>query len=131
MRIPVPTNKLVAFTLLGAVLTAGVAGGLVLSDGQPVPPDPSPPAQQAAQDAPAPNPNFTPAVQRSAGYEDEEREAHEEREEHENEAESDDEDEDKGHDEEDHDVDETEDHDEAERDDAAEDDEDKDGDAGW
>ncbi|MFD1633100.1 hypothetical protein ACOZ4L_12155 [Haloplanus ruber] len=84
MRIPLPNNKLVAFTLAGALLTAVVAGGLAMpgvglgqaggdsdSPGTPA----SDASQQAAADAPTPNEDFTPAVQTQSGYEDE---AHEE-----------------------------------------------------
>jgi hypothetical protein len=80
MRIPIPKNKLVAFTLAGAVLTAVVAvtlafpipgvtawndtgdGSRVTSVGVP----------QATTDAPTPNQDFTPAVQTRTDYEDEE-----------------------------------------------------------
>ena len=84
MRIPLPTNRLVAMTLAGALLTMVVAGGLAfpglgltsLSDG-----DTGITAsdQQTAGDAPQPNENFTPAVQTGGDgesgdgeYEDEE-----------------------------------------------------------
>ncbi|WP_205738836.1 hypothetical protein [Halonotius aquaticus] len=84
MRIQLPTNRLVAMTLAGALLTMVVAGGLVfpglgltsLSDG-----DTGITAsdQQTAGDAPQPNENFTPAVQTGGDgksgdgeYEDEE-----------------------------------------------------------
>jgi len=68
MRIPLPTNRLVAMTLAGALLTMVVAGGLAfpglglasLSDD-----DTGVTAgdQQTAGDAPQPNESFTPAVQ--------------------------------------------------------------------
>ncbi|WP_256290881.1 hypothetical protein [Halobellus inordinatus] len=87
MRVPVPKNKLVAFTLVGALLTAGVAGALALpgggltqageqtdSPGSTV----SDASQQVAADAPTPNQEFTPAVQTQSGYEDEEHEEYEE-----------------------------------------------------
>ncbi|WP_158293477.1 hypothetical protein [Halorubrum sp. SS7] len=87
MRVPVPKNKLVAFTLVGALLTAGVAGALALpggglaqvgeitdSSGSTA----SDVAQQAASDAPTPNQEFTPAVQTQSGYEDKEHEEYEE-----------------------------------------------------
>ncbi|WP_311170546.1 hypothetical protein [Halobellus ordinarius] len=76
MRVPVPTNRLVAFTLLGALLTALVAGGLafpglgLVTDSSGLAPGDSGGTQQVAGDAPEPNQNFTPAVQ--SGYEDEE-----------------------------------------------------------
>lgn len=83
MRIPVPTNRLVAFTLVGALLTAVVAGGLAFPNavGSLSPTDElgrapfeklagnggsgaGESAQQgAATQAPEPNENFTPAVQ--------------------------------------------------------------------
>ncbi|WP_197428045.1 hypothetical protein [Halogeometricum sp. CBA1124] len=103
MRIPVPNNKLVAFTLAGALLTAVVAGGLALPGvglGQAGEQSDSPgtsasdASQQAAADAPTPNQDFTPAVQTQSGYEDEEHEEyeeHEEDEDHEEEYEEEDE----------------------------------------
>ncbi|MDQ2074928.1 hypothetical protein RBH20_20610 [Haloarcula sp. H-GB4] len=87
MRVPVPKNKLVAFTLVGALLTAGVAGSLALPGGglaqtgeQPNSPDTpgSDDSQQVTADAPTPNQEFTPAVQTQSGYEDEEHEEYEE-----------------------------------------------------
>ena len=87
MRVPVPKNKLVAFTLVGALLTAGVAGALALPGGglaqageQPNSPDTpaSESSQQVTADAPTPNQEFTPAVQTQSGYEDEEHEEYEE-----------------------------------------------------
>lgn len=100
MRIPVPNDRLVAFTLVGAVLTAVVAGGLAFpipgltgpGDGGTVtdrtPAGPS----NAAADAPTPNQDFTPAVQTRSGdgdgdderYEDD----HDDREEDEREGEA-------------------------------------------
>ncbi|MFB6092965.1 MAG: hypothetical protein ABEK02_08155 [Haloquadratum sp.] len=82
MRVPVPTNKIVLFTLAGALLTAAVAGGLAYPSAL----DGTLPAevtesglaqigteqdrsasatQEAAtpQTPPKPNENFTPAVQ--------------------------------------------------------------------
>jgi len=105
MRIPVPNNKLVAFMLAGALLTAVVAGGLALpgvglgqSSEQPDSPgtSESDTSQQVASDAPTPNQDFTPAVQTQSGYEDEEHEEyedHEDDEEQEEEYEAEDEDE--------------------------------------
>lgn len=82
MHIPVPDNKLVAFTLAGALLTALVAGALAVpgvgltpaDDGT----DGSGPnsSYQGTGDAPTPNQEFTPAVQQSGG-EDEEYEGEE------------------------------------------------------
>ena len=94
MRVPVPNNKLVAFTLAGALLTTVVAGalalpgGLGLADEEPETSASDAP-QQVAADAPTPNQDFTPAVQTQSGYEDEEHEGYEE--------------EDEGHEEEDED----------------------------
>lgn len=86
MRIPVPTNKLVAFTLVGALLTAivavGLAGpltGLTQSGeqaGQAGSTNADPP-QQVAADAPTPNQNFTPAVQTQSEHEEDEHEEYE------------------------------------------------------
>jgi len=82
MRIPVPNDRLVAFTLAGALLTAVVAGGLAFPDlglGQQVGAggDDAGGPPQAGADAPAPNENFTPAVQTQSEY----HEGHEEYEE--------------------------------------------------
>lgn len=91
MRVPVPTNRLVAFTLAGALLTAVVAGGLAFPGLIPgVSPDSPGDAtsadtdatQRLAADAPEPNQEFTPDVQTQSSYE--EYEEHEE-EEHEDE----------------------------------------------
>lgn len=76
MRIPVPTNRLVAFTLAGALLTTVVAAGLAFPGfglGQPAEPSSDQPAdsQQVAADAPTPNQGFTPAVQTQTGYDEE------------------------------------------------------------
>ncbi|WP_254831752.1 hypothetical protein [Haloglomus salinum] len=89
MRVPIPRNRLVAFTLAGAVLTAVVAVGLAfpalgLTD------DPDSPSvgdsgtNTVAPDAPTPNQNFTPAVSQPSSYEEEE---HEDEDEDEHEAE--------------------------------------------
>ncbi|TKX71994.1 hypothetical protein EXE40_05815 [Halorubrum sp. GN11GM_10-3_MGM] len=108
---PVPNNKLVAFTLVGALLTAGVAGALALPGGglaqvgeQPNSPGTtaSDASQQAASGVPTPNEDFTPAVQTQSGYEDEEYEEDEyEDEEHEDDEEDEYEDEEHEDDEED------------------------------
>jgi len=91
MRIPVPDNRLVAFTLAGALLTAVVAGGLAVPGvglGQPGERSDSPrtsasdASQQVAADSPTPAQDFTPAVQTRSGSDDED---HEEYEEHEDE----------------------------------------------
>ena len=92
MRVPVPNNKLVAFTLVGALLTAGVAGALALPDGGLSQAGEQPDAtgttasdasQQVGTDAPTPNQAFTPAVQSQSDYEDEEHDEYEDDEEHE------------------------------------------------
>ena len=105
MRLPIPKNKLVAFTLAGALLSAVIAGGLAFPiPGVTAPGDTgsdsgteSTGAPQAAADAPTPNEDFTPAVQTRTGYEGEEHEEyeHDDEDEHEKrEGEHDDEDED-------------------------------------
>lgn len=90
VRIPVPNNKLVAFTLVGALLTAGIAGALAFPGGglaqsgeqtDSASAPTSDAAQQVAADAPTPNENFTPEVQTRSGYEGEEHEEYEEYEE--------------------------------------------------
>ncbi len=93
MRSPVPSNKLVAFTLAGALLTAIVAGGLAIPGGglaqageeiDSLDATGSDASQQVAADAPTPNQDFTPEVQTESGYEEhEEYEEDEEGEEHE------------------------------------------------
>ncbi|GAB6862475.1 hypothetical protein ACFR97_16940 [Haloplanus litoreus] len=101
MRLPIPKNKLVAFTLAGALLTAVIAGGLAFPiPGVTAPGDTagdsgtqSTGAPQSAADAPTPNQDFTPAVQTQTGYEGEEHEAYEEDDEDEHEEYEDDEDE--------------------------------------
>jgi hypothetical protein len=79
MRLPIRKNRLVAFTLVGALLTAVIAGGLTF----PIPGVTGPGGTggdsgtqstgtpQSAADAPATNEDFTPAVQTQTGYEDE------------------------------------------------------------
>jgi hypothetical protein len=108
MRVPVPKNKLVAFTLVGALLTAGVAGALALPGGglaqageqsDSAGSTASNTPQQVAADAPTPNQDFTPAVQTQSGYEDEEHEEYEENDEHEAEEEEYEEEHDDEHDE--------------------------------
>lgn len=85
MRLPVPNNRLVAFTLVGALLTTLVAGGLAfpgLGLGQPadqISDDTNGP-QQAGADAPTPNQDFTPAVQTQSGYDEDHEEEYEEHE---------------------------------------------------
>jgi len=84
MQLPLPTNRLVALTLAGAVLTAVVAVGLASpslfgadtagATGSDAPPGAS---AQLPPDAPTPNTQFTPAVQTPSG-EHEEYEGYEE-----------------------------------------------------
>ncbi|WP_324666177.1 hypothetical protein [Haloarcula sediminis] len=89
MRIPIPNNKLVAFTLVGALLTTGIAGALAMPGGlaqsgaqtTSANATTSDASQQVAADAPTPNQNFSPEVQTQSGYEDEEHEEYEEDEE--------------------------------------------------
>jgi hypothetical protein len=108
VRIPIPNNRLVALALVGAVLTAIVAGGLAFpipgvtesgdtGDAPGAAASTAPPP--SAADAPTPNPEFTPAVQEQSvdgrgdheAYEDDEHEETGERDgdhdEHEDEAE--------------------------------------------
>lgn len=96
MRLPVPTNRLVAFTLAGALMTMVVAGVLAVpgglaetSDREATPAAADGGQAQFGADAPTPNQNFTPAVQTQSGYgeHEEEYEEHEEDEEHEEEEE--------------------------------------------
>lgn len=76
MRIPVPRNRLVALTLLGALLTTVVAGGLVVGDNVSLGDHDDAPATDAphtaSADSPTPNDDFTPAVQTQSGHEEEE-----------------------------------------------------------
>jgi len=115
MRVPVPKNKLVAFTLVGALLTAGVAGALALPGGslaqageQPNSPDTpaSGSSQQVTADAPTPNQEFTPAVQTQSGYEDEEHEEYEEDDDEDDEDEDDEDEDEEEHEDEEHEEDE-------------------------
>lgn len=107
MRIPIPKNRIVAFTLAGALLTTIVAGGLAFpafgfidgQDGGASAPDGTP-SQQVAADAPTPNQNFTPAVQKEYGEYDDEEHDHdeEEHEEHDDEEYDEEHDDDEEHD---------------------------------
>ena len=86
MRVPVPTNRLVAFTLAGALLTAVVAGGLAFpglipgvstdSSGDATSAD-TDATQRLAADAPEPNQDFTPDVQTQSSSEEHEEEEYE------------------------------------------------------
>lgn len=102
MHLPVPNNKLVAFTLAGALLTAIVAGALAIpgqglaqmsETDEPASPGGSNASQQTAADAPTPNQEFTPSVQTQSGYEDDEYEEHEDEDEYDEAEDEDDEDE--------------------------------------
>ncbi|MFC7133338.1 MULTISPECIES: hypothetical protein [Salinibaculum] len=93
MHVPLPRNRLVQLTLVGALLTTLVAAALVvpggLGDQSPAPRDAT---DNLSADAPTPNGNFTPAVSGGGGsgeYEDEEYEPDE----HEREEEEEDDDE--------------------------------------
>ncbi len=86
MRVPVPTNRLVAFTLAGALLTAVVAGGLAFPGLIPEVSTDSPgdatsadtdATQRLAADAPEPNQDFTPDVQTQSSSEEHEEEEYE------------------------------------------------------
>ena len=100
MRLPVPTNKLVAFTLGGALLTAIVAvglgaplGGLTQSDAATTTPASDSGAAQTAADAPTPNQQFTPVVQTQSGYDEHDEAEYEDYDEEEHEEDEEDEDE--------------------------------------
>mgnify|MGYP007039258104 CR=1 FL=1 len=89
MRVPVPNNRLVAFTLAGALLTALVAGALAVPLGpaseQETTTANANGSSQLAADAPTPNQDFTPTVQTQSGYsehEEAEEDEHEEDDEH-------------------------------------------------
>ncbi|MFB6184691.1 MAG: hypothetical protein ABEI96_09075 [Haloarculaceae archaeon] len=73
MRSPLPTNRLVALTLVGALLTTIVAVGLVLPGfglAESTDAGGATTQQAAAGDVPTPNQNFTPAVQTQSGGEE-------------------------------------------------------------
>ncbi|WP_169302371.1 hypothetical protein [Halorientalis salina] len=74
MRLPLPTNRLVALTLLGALATAVVASAIVVpgvidSTGDTAGQSPT---VTPSGDAPQPNEDFTPAVSGGEEHEDEE-----------------------------------------------------------
>lgn len=81
MRNPIPRNRLVVLTLLGAVLTGVVAVGLAVPGLglQQTDPGTVDAGAQATlpSDAPTPNENFTPAVQQTGGGGEHEEEEHE------------------------------------------------------
>lgn len=95
MRLPIPTNRLVALTLLGAVLTTLLAAGLTAPSIFPGTDPTADPAQSGtlSADAPTPNPDFTPAIQRAPGGEEHEEWEHDDDDEWEEDDEGDDEDE--------------------------------------
>jgi hypothetical protein len=95
MRLPVPSNRLVQLTLVGALLTVVVAAGLALPADQTPIRDEQTTGGQVDANAPTPNQEFTPAVDNSGG--------HDEYEEYEDEYEDEDEDEDEEHEDEDDD----------------------------
>jgi hypothetical protein len=86
MRLPLPKNRIVALTLVGALLTLVVAGALATPGVLPTPDEKSAPPRA---DAPTPNDSFTPAVSDGGAsdgdddeYEEHEHEAEDEYEEH-------------------------------------------------
>jgi len=80
MRNPLPTNRLVALTLVGAIATAVVASALIVPGVIDTSADTSggTPTAAASSDAPQPNQNFTAAVSNSNDGRGEEYEEHEE-----------------------------------------------------
>jgi hypothetical protein len=97
MRIPIPNNRLVAFTLAGGLLTVLVATGLAFPGLAPGLADSTGEATEAGVDvtqqipdgAPEPNQEFAPAVQTQSGYDEYEEDEHEEDEHEEDEHEDD------------------------------------------
>ncbi|MFD1587226.1 hypothetical protein ACFR9U_09540 [Halorientalis brevis] len=84
MRNPLPTNRLVALTLVGALATAVVASALIVPGVIDTSADTSGATPTAAgSDAPQPNQNFTAAVSNGNDGRGGEYEAHEEEEEYE------------------------------------------------
>lgn len=67
MRLPVPRNRLVAVTLLGAVVTAVLAATLAAPGFGLGTDQPGSGTDAVTADAPTPNANFTPAVQSQSG----------------------------------------------------------------
>ena len=74
MRLPIPKNKLVAFTLAGALLTAVIGGGVALpspgvsgGDTRDDAGTPSTGAPPAAARVPTPDPGYAPRAARAAG----------------------------------------------------------------
>jgi len=102
MHVPVPRNRLVAFTLAGALLTMAVAAGLAVPGFGPAAEstgDTSGPTADA--DAPEPAQNFTPDVQTQPDYEEHEDEEHEDEEHEDDDGEYEDDDEEEYDDEDD------------------------------
>ena len=101
MRLPLPRNRLVQLTLVGALLTTAVAAGLLVPGAfgdSPDSPDSGSSTTTLGPDAPTPNDQFTPAT--SGGeddydeyeeYEDEHEEYEDEHEEYEDEDDDEDE----------------------------------------
>jgi hypothetical protein len=91
MRLPLPSNRLVQLTLVGALLTVVVAAGLALpADQTPITGEQTTDSQIDAN-APTPNQEFTPAVDNSGGHD--EYEEYEDEDEYEDEEEEHDDDE--------------------------------------
>jgi len=93
MRLPIPKNRLVAFTLVGALLTTVVAGalafpglGLVADRDSSAPSVDVSTSEQIADDAPTPNRDFTPAVRTQSSHGEDEEHDDEADEEHDDEA---------------------------------------------
>lgn len=82
IRPPVPKNKILLFTLVGAILTGAVAVGLAYPGFSSAGDDGNTQAAEGGIDTPAdtpePNENFTPEVADSGYEEHEEHEEHEE-----------------------------------------------------
>lgn len=82
MRLPLPSNRLVQLTLVGALLTGVVAVGLALPADQGPITDEQTTDGQVDATAPTPNQEFTPAVEDSGGYEEHEESDEDDYEEH-------------------------------------------------
>lgn len=89
MRLPLPRNRLVQLTLVGALLTTAIAAGVVVPGvfTNPTASDSTSTQTNPGPDAPTPNDQFTPATSGGDGgeYEDEEYGEEYEDEEHEEE----------------------------------------------
>lgn len=62
MRVPLPRNRLVQLTLVGALLTTAVAAGLLVPGAFDNSPDSGSSTTTLGPDAPTPNDQFTPAT---------------------------------------------------------------------